>query len=53
MTHEYDTVLGTVGFDENGDSTRQYVTFYRVEAAAAGEAKDWIIAKQEYFQPAD
>ena len=45
-SHQYATVLGTVGFDQNGDSTQQFVTFYRVDAG------DWVIDKQQDFGPA-
>jgi ABC-type branched-subunit amino acid transport system substrate-binding protein len=45
-THQYATVLGTLGFDLNGDSTQQFVTFYRVDAG------DWVIDKQQDFGPA-
>jgi len=45
-SHQYATVLGTVGFDENGDSTQQFVTFYRVDAG------DWVVDKQQDFGPA-
>ena len=45
-SHHYATVLGTVGFDVNGDSTQQFVTFYRVEAG------DWVVDKQQDFGPA-
>ena len=45
-SHQYATVLGTVGFDSNGDSTQQFVTFYRVDAG------DWVIDKQQDFGPA-
>jgi branched-chain amino acid transport system substrate-binding protein len=45
-SHQYATVLGTVGFDANGDSTQQFVTFYRVEAG------DWVVDKQQDFGPA-
>lgn len=44
--NRYETVLGTVGFDANGDSTQQFVTFYRVEAG------DWVVDKQQDFGPA-
>lgn len=27
--HRYETVLGTLGFDANGDSTQQMVSFFR------------------------
>ena len=51
-THRYDTVIGTLGFDANGDSTQQFVTFYRVDPSAAGGKGDWVIAKQQDYGPA-
>lgn len=51
-TRRYDTVLGIVGFDANGDSIRQYVTFYRVEMGANGGAGDWVFLKQQDFSSA-
>jgi ABC-type branched-subunit amino acid transport system substrate-binding protein/DNA-binding SARP family transcriptional activator len=48
----YETILGTVGFDGNGDALQQFVTFYRVEASAAGGAGDWVIFKKQDFGPA-
>ena len=51
-SHRYETVLGTVGFDLNGDSIQQFVTFYRVDPAAADGLGDWVIHKQQDFGPA-
>ena len=48
-SHRYETALGTVGFDENGDSIQQFVTFYRVDPAAADGAGDWVPIKQQDF----
>jgi len=48
----FETVLGTLGFDANGDALQQFVTFYRVEASAAGGAGDWVIFKKQDFGPA-
>ena len=50
--HRYETVLGTVGFDANGDSIQQFVTFYRADPSAADGAGDWVIHKQQDFGPA-
>jgi ABC-type branched-subunit amino acid transport system substrate-binding protein/DNA-binding SARP family transcriptional activator len=50
--HRYETILGTIGFDANGDSTQQFVTFYRVDPSAANGAGDWVSYKQEDFGPA-
>ena len=51
-THRYETVIGTLGFDANGDSLQQFVTFYRVDPSAAGGKGDWVIAKQQDYGPA-
>lgn len=48
----YETVLGTVAFDANGDAVQQFVTFYRVEASAADGAGDWVIFRKQDFGPA-
>jgi ABC-type branched-subunit amino acid transport system substrate-binding protein/DNA-binding SARP family transcriptional activator len=48
----FETVLGTVGFDANGDARQQFVTFYRVDSSAAGGAGDWVIFKKQDFGPA-
>jgi ABC-type branched-subunit amino acid transport system substrate-binding protein/DNA-binding SARP family transcriptional activator len=50
--HRYETILGTVGFDGNGDALQQFVTFYRVEASAAGGTGDWVVFKKQDFGPA-
>ena len=47
--HRYETVLGTVGFDANGDSTQQMVSFYRVDPRASDGAGDWALIKQQDF----
>lgn len=51
-SHRYETVLGTVGFDANGDSIQQFVTFYRGDPTAADGAGDWVIHRQQDFGPA-
>ncbi len=50
--HRYETILGTAGFDANGDALQQFVTFYRVEASAGGGAGDWVFFKKQDFGPA-
>ena len=50
--HRFETVLGTVRFDANGDAVQQFVTFYRVEAAAAGGTADWVMFRKQDFGPA-
>ena len=50
--HRYETVLGTIGFDANGDALQQFVTFYRVDPAGADGAGEWVIFKKQDFGPA-
>lgn len=50
--HRYETVIGTVGFDANGDSLQQFVTFYRIDPSAAAGKGDWVIDKQQDYGPA-
>jgi branched-chain amino acid transport system substrate-binding protein len=47
--HRFETVLGTVGFDANGDSIQQFVTLYRVDPQAADGAGDWVVVKQQDY----
>ena len=49
--HRFETAIGTVGFDANGDSTQQVVSFYRVDPEAADGAGDWALMKQQDFGP--
>jgi branched-chain amino acid transport system substrate-binding protein len=50
-TKRYETAIGTVGFDANGDSIRQMVSFFRVDPEAADGAGDWALVKQQDFGP--
>ena len=52
IAHRFDTVIGDVRFDANGDLIHQFVTFYRVDPSAVGGKGDWVIAKQQDFGPA-
>jgi hypothetical protein len=38
-------VLGTVGFDANGDTTQHTISYYQFDAAS----KDWKFLKQRDF----
>lgn len=51
-SHRYETVLGSIGFDANGDSLQQFVTFYRVDPTADGGKGNWVIQKQQDYGPA-
>lgn len=43
--NSYDTVLGKVGFDANGDTTQHTISYYKFDATA----KDWVFFKQRDF----
>jgi len=42
-----------VGFDENGGSTQQVVTFYRVDPSAGNGEGDWVVVLHRDFGAAD
>jgi branched-chain amino acid transport system substrate-binding protein len=44
-SHTYDTVLGKVGFDPNGDTTQHTISYYQFDPAS----KDWKFLKQRDF----
>ncbi|MGQ0607091.1 MAG: hypothetical protein ACT4OQ_01315 [Chloroflexota bacterium] len=44
-------MLGTVGFDENGESMQQVVTFHRLDSAPAEGAGGWVIVRRRDFGP--
>jgi class 3 adenylate cyclase/ABC-type branched-subunit amino acid transport system substrate-binding protein len=50
-THLYETIFGTLGFDANGDSTQQHVSWFRADPTV-GEFGDWVLEKQQDFGPA-
>jgi branched-chain amino acid transport system substrate-binding protein len=45
---EYDTVLGPVSFDENGDTSQHIMSFYGVDLAAEGGG-NWVFDSQDDF----
>ena len=46
-THTFDTVLGPESFDENGDTTLKFISFYVVDPALADGAGDWTFVEQK------
>jgi len=43
--NKYDTVLGSVSFDANGDTTQHTISYYKADAAK----KDWVFFQQRDF----
>jgi branched-chain amino acid transport system substrate-binding protein len=46
--NSFETVLGPISFDENGDTTSPFISFYEVDTAAEGGA-DWVFKEQLNF----
>jgi branched-chain amino acid transport system substrate-binding protein len=46
---EYATVLGTIHFDANGDTSQKFISFYKVDPAAEGGKGGWVFVKQQDF----
>jgi branched-chain amino acid transport system substrate-binding protein len=46
---EYDTVLGKIHFDANGDTSQKFISFYKVDPAAEGGKGGWVFVKQQDF----
>lgn len=47
--HRFQTVVGDVSFDTNGDNTHQFVTIYRAAASDPRAPSNWDIVKQLDF----
>jgi branched-chain amino acid transport system substrate-binding protein len=47
--HRFETVLGTVGFDANGDSIQQFVEIWRVDPSGANGAGEWIVVDERDY----
>jgi branched-chain amino acid transport system substrate-binding protein len=48
-SHSFETVLGTESFDENGDTTLPFISFFTVDAAAKDGVGDWVFKEQIDF----
>jgi branched-chain amino acid transport system substrate-binding protein len=47
--NEFDTVLGKVKFDQNGDTSQKIISFYKTDMSAKGGKGDWVFEKQQDF----
>ncbi len=48
-SHTFKTVLGDESFDKNGDTTQQFISFYKVDPTAKGGVGDWVFKEQQNF----
>jgi branched-chain amino acid transport system substrate-binding protein len=46
---KFNTVLGSIGFDANGDSTQKFISFYKVDTKLEGGKGGWTYVKQQDF----
>ncbi|MFI5253964.1 MAG: branched-chain amino acid ABC transporter substrate-binding protein [Candidatus Limnocylindrales bacterium] len=47
--NSFDTVIGAVSFDKNGDTTAPYMSFYKVDMTLNSGAGGWVWVKQQAF----
>jgi branched-chain amino acid transport system substrate-binding protein len=47
--NKYDTVIGSVSFDKNGDITTPFMSFYKTDLTAEGGKGGWVYVKQQAF----
>jgi branched-chain amino acid transport system substrate-binding protein len=47
--NKFDTVVGSISFDKNGDITTPFMSFYKTDLTAAGGKGDWVYVKQQAF----
>ncbi len=45
----YETVLGTLNFDENGDSSQKFISFYKTDTELNDGTGGWVFVRQEDF----
>jgi branched-chain amino acid transport system substrate-binding protein len=45
----FDTALGSVTFDANGDTSQHIISFYKTDMTAAGGKGDWVFDQQQDF----
>ncbi len=48
-SNRFDTVLGEVYFDQNGDTNQHIISFYKTDMSAKGGKGDWVFDRQQDF----
>lgn len=46
---KFDTVLGPLSLDANGDSSQKFISFYKTDVKAEGGKGGWVFVKQQDF----
>ncbi len=47
--NKFDTVVGSISFDKNGDITTPFMSFYKTDLSLADGKGDWTYVKQQAF----
>jgi branched-chain amino acid transport system substrate-binding protein len=47
--NKFDTVVGSISFDKNGDITTPFMSFYKTDLTAEGGKGGWTYVKQQAF----
>jgi branched-chain amino acid transport system substrate-binding protein len=47
--NKVNTVLGEINFDENGDSSQKFISFYKTDPSLEGGKGGWVFVKQQDF----
>jgi len=47
--NKFDTVVGSISFDKNGDITTPFMSFYKTDLTAEGGKGGWVYVKQQAF----
>jgi branched-chain amino acid transport system substrate-binding protein len=47
--NSFDTVVGTLSFDKNGDNTKPFMSFYKTDLTGEGGKGSWTFVKQQAF----
>ena len=48
-SRSFDTVVGKISFDAEGDNTAKFISFYKADMSANGGKGNWIFEKQQDF----
>ena len=47
--NKFNTQLGTISFDQNGDTSQHIISFYKTDMTANGGVGNWVFVRQQDF----
>ena len=48
-SNKFNTQLGTISFDSNGDTSQHIISYYKTDMTAASGKGDWVFVRQQDF----